>query len=762
MRSSVHPRKLLNGKYAMKKTDKALENISEEHALAAAILADLPYVVASPTKPKKDKKKKVKAPQPVGQKPDSASEPTAAQTLPPTPEEPSETLALENQPVATTIEVTPVIEPPAIEPPAIQAKEYVEELGEEELAEEVEVAEQQTEQQTEEPAEEPAEETPGGLTFRDLSLPDEICSALETSGYRTPTDIQASTIPAMLQGRDVLGQAQTGTGKTAAFALPLLANIDVEIPETQVLVLTPTRELANQVSESFLKYGQHLRGLRVAPIYGGAPYVNQINALKRGAHVVVGTPGRIMDHMREARLRIESLKTLVLDEADEMLRMGFVDDVQWILDQCPSDKQIALFSATMPEPIRHIANKHLKSPEVVKITSRQQTADNIRQRFLVVEPSMKLEALARIIEAEDFDGMIIFVKTKMATVEVADYLRERGYAAAALNGDIAQNQRERTVEQLKEGVFNILVATDVAARGLDVQRITHVINYDLPGDSEAYVHRIGRTGRAGRKGHAIVFVAPKQRGFLREIDRAAGDSIEPMSLPTAKDINSARVEKFKEKLAQAAGGKSNPELFATFEQLVSQTVTDKQLDPLRVIAGLAAMMHGDRPFFIHELPERLLNRKPRNDRSDRPERAPRFDRSDRRGGDAHQGPNETFRVEVGRIHGVKPGNIVGAIVNEIGLDPAHIGHIRIEHDFSTVDLPSGMSRDVFKVIGRAWVLGRQLRISKLSDHPNFDSRSNMGQGSRGGYARRPRPEGLHKDKQQGFGGKPKWERRNDR
>jgi ATP-dependent RNA helicase DeaD len=398
----------------------------------------------------------------------------------------------------------------------------------------------------------------------------------------------------------------------------------------------------------------------------------------------------------------------------------------------------------------------------VKITSRQQTADNIRQRFLVVEPSMKLEALARIIEAEDFDGMIIFVKTKMATVEVADYLRERGYAAAALNGDIAQNQRERTVEQLKEGVFNILVATDVAARGLDVQRITHVINYDLPGDSEAYVHRIGRTGRAGRKGHAIVFVAPKQRGFLREIDRAAGDSIEPMSLPTAKDINSARVEKFKEKLAQAAGGKSNPELFATFEQLVSQTVTDKQLDPLRVIAGLAAMMHGDRPFFIHELPERLLNRKPRNDRSDRPERAPRFDRSDRRGGDAHQGPNETFRVEVGRIHGVKPGNIVGAIVNEIGLDPAHIGHIRIEHDFSTVDLPSGMSRDVFKVIGRAWVLGRQLRISKLSDHPNFDSRSNMGQGSRGGYARRPRPEGLHKDKQQGFGGKPKWERRNDR
>jgi ATP-dependent RNA helicase DeaD len=700
----------------MKNSENGLENISEEHALAAAILADLPYVVAAPIKPKKEKKKKIKTPE------------APTETAPSTPEEPAGSPSPQVQLPAETTRVKPTDETPAL-----SQVEQPEEKSEDEVQ---------------------LEETTGGLTFRDLSLPDEICSALEASGYRTPTDIQAATIPAMLQGRDVLGQAQTGTGKTAAFALPLLANIDVEIPETQVLVLTPTRELANQVSESFLKYGQHLRGLRVAPIYGGAPYANQINALKRGAHVVVGTPGRIMDHMREARLRIESLKTLVLDEGDEMLRMGFVDDVQWILDQCPSDKQIALFSATMPEPIRHIANKHLKSPEVVKITSRQQTADNIQQRFLVVEPSMKLEALARIIEAEDFDGMIIFVKTKMATVEVSDYLRERGYAAAALNGDIAQNQRERTVEQLKESVLNILVATDVAARGLDVQRITHVINYDLPGDSEAYVHRIGRTGRAGRKGHAIVFVTPKQRGFLREIDRAAGDSIEPMPLPTAKEINATRVEKFKQRLIQAAQGQANPELFATFEKLVSQTFAENQLDPLRVVAGLAAMMHGDQPFFIHELPDRLLNRKPRNERPDRHERAPRFergDRGDRRGPDSQHGPNETFRVEVGRVHGVKPGNIVGAIVNEIGLDPANIGHIRIEHDFSTVDLPSGMSRDVFKVIGRAWVLGRQLRISKLSDHPSS------------GYSRKPRPEGFQRDRPS-YGGKPKWDRdrRNDR
>jgi ATP-dependent RNA helicase DeaD len=616
------------------------------------------------------------------------------------------------------------------------------------------------------PSDAQVDDCPTGLTFRDLSLPEELCSALEAAGYRTPTDIQASTIPAMLAGRDVLGQAQTGTGKTAAFALPLLANIDVDIPETQVLVLAPTRELANQVSESFLKYGQHLRGLRVAPIYGGAPYVNQINALKRGAHVVVGTPGRIMDHMRESRLRIDSLKTLVLDEADEMLRMGFVDDVQWILDQCPGDKQIALFSATMPEPIRQIANKHLKSPEVVRITSRQQTADNIQQRFLVIEPSMKFEALTRIIEAEDFDGMIIFVKTKIATVEVADYLREHGYSAVPLNGDIAQNQRERTVEQLKEGVFNILVATDVAARGLDVQRITHVINYDLPADSEAYVHRIGRTGRAGRKGHAILFVSPKQRGFLREIDRAAGDSMEPMALPTAKDINAARVERFKERLVHAAAGEANPELFATFEKLLSQAVSDKQLDPIRIATGLAVMMHGQRPFFIHELPERLLNRNSRNDRHDRDSRRDSRPERPSMGSGGDQGPSETFRVEVGRIHGVKPGNLVGAIVNEIGLSPSQIGHIRIENDFSTVDLPSGMPRDLFKVIGRAWVLGRQLRISKLSDHPDFSDRP-QGAGDRpqgGGdfrsdYPRRPRQDHSFKDKRQSFGSKPNRERR---
>ena len=762
----------------MKTQPNGAEITSEDHALAAAILADIPYVVTHPPAIKKDKSKSKKVPR------ELSAEVASPSTTAPAP------VAAAPAPVAAApAAAVPVVAAPAVAAPAVVAAPVVAApvaapVAAEAIADvDVPVQDPPTvrgtipkikktsaianassakaaqSQPTLTPSEAQVDDGPAGLTFRDLSLPEELCSALEAAGYRTPTDIQASTIPAMLAGRDVLGQAQTGTGKTAAFALPLLANIDVDIPETQVLVLAPTRELANQVSESFLKYGQHLRGLRVAPIYGGAPYVNQINALKRGAHVVVGTPGRIMDHMRESRLRIDSLKTLVLDEADEMLRMGFVDDVQWILDQCPGDKQIALFSATMPEPIRQIANKHLKSPEVVRITSRQQTADNIQQRFLVIEPSMKFEALTRIIEAEDFDGMIIFVKTKIGTVEVADYLREHGYSAVPLNGDIAQNQRERTVEQLKEGVFNILVATDVAARGLDVQRITHVINYDLPADSEAYVHRIGRTGRAGRKGHAILFVSPKQRGFLREIDRAAGDSMEPMALPTAKDINAARVERFKERLVHAAAGEANPELFATFEKLLSQAVSDKQLDPIRIATGLAVMMHGQRPFFIHELPDRLLNRNSRNDRHDRDSRRDSRPERPSMGSGGDQGPSETFRVEVGRIHGVKPGNLVGAIVNEIGLSPSQIGHIRIENDFSTVDLPSGMPRDLFKVIGRAWVLGRQLRISKLSDHPDFSDRPQGGGDFRSDYPRRPRPEHSFKDKRQPFGSKPNRERR---
>ena len=628
---------------------------------------------------------------------------------------------------------------------------------------------------SDEPADESSEEVNDGrITFYDLKLPNEICSALKASGYEYPTAIQAATIPAMTEGRDVLGQAQTGTGKTAAFALPLLSRINVENPATQVLVLTPTRELAIQVAESFQRYAQHMRGLRVAPIYGGQAYSTQIHALQRGVHIVVGTPGRVMDHMRENRLRVDTLQCLVLDEADEMLRMGFVDDVQWILDQTPPGRQIALFSATMPNAIREIADKHLKNPHVISIDSQQRTAETIRQRFVLVEHRSKFEALLRILEAEEREGMIIFVKTRLATVELADNLTKMGHAAVALNGDIAQAQRERTVDQLKEGVFDILVATDVAARGLDVQRITHVINYDLPVDSEAYVHRIGRTGRAGRSGAAIVFIAPRQRGFLREIDRAAGQMIEPMAIPTAKEINAMRVSRFKSKIVAACAENATPSpQFTMFEKLIEQCMLENDLTAGKIAAAMAMVVQGNKTFLVEDAgrsgrrdvfadesgrPDTMTRRdgrgrdggreerpgrdsraprddRGRDDRGGRDDRAPRgsFDRgprssegsrSDTQRSDAPRstggssGELERFRVEVGRVHGVRPGNLVGAIANEAGIDSASIGQIAIFDEFSTVDLPAGMPREVFKTLGRAWVVGRQLRISKLSDHPS--------------------------------------------
>ena len=583
------------------------------------------------------------------------------------------------------------------------------------------------------------------VKFSDFNLPADICSALLTSGYEFPTAIQAATIPAMLEGRDVLGQAQTGTGKTAAFALPLLSRINIQNPATQVLVLAPTRELAIQVSEFFQRYAQHMRGLRVAPIYGGQAYSTQIHALQRGVHVVVGTPGRVMDHMRENRLRVDTLQCLVLDEADEMLRMGFVDDVKWILEQTPAHRQIALFSATMPSVIREIADQHLKNPHVISIASQQKTAETIRQRFVLVEHSHKFEALLRILEATDHEGMIIFVKTKLATVELADNLIAMGHAAVALNGDIAQAQRERTVEQLKQGSFNILVATDVAARGLDVQRVTHVINYDLPVDSEAYVHRIGRTGRAGRSGEAIVFIAPRQRGFLREIDRAAGQMIEPMAVPTAKEINEMRVNRFKSQIVKACTENSVPNnQFSMFEKLIEQCMTEHSIPAARVATALAMIIQGDKPFLTEDSNKGTRRRdvfaddsargesgrgETRDARGPRDSRGPResFDREssgrDRNRtakpgtvGPVQSNEMERFRVEVGRAHGVRPGNLVGAIANEAGLESANIGQIAIFDDYSTVDLPAGMPREVFKVLGRAWVVGRQLRISKLSEN----------------------------------------------
>ncbi len=385
--------------------------------------------------------------------------------------------------------------------------------------------------------------------FAQFSLGPALLKVLDEVGYEHPSPIQSETIPLLLQGHDVLGQAQTGTGKTAAFALPVLSQIAIQQKEPQVLVLTPTRELAIQVAEAFHRYATYIEGFHVLPVYGGQDYSAQIRALRRGVHVVVGTPGRVMDHMRRGTLQLHKLSTLVLDEADEMLRMGFIDDVEWILEQCPPERQTALFSATMPKPIREIAGKYLQNPQHITIKVKTSTAETIRQRYWPVSGLHKLDALTRILEAESFDGVIIFVRTKTATIELAEKLAARGYAAVALNGDVPQNQRERTVKQLKQGKIDILVATDVAARGLDVERVSHVINYDIPYDTEAYVHRIGRTGRAGREGDAILFVSPREKRMLQAIEKATRSKIELMELPSVEIINNKRIAKFKQAIS---------------------------------------------------------------------------------------------------------------------------------------------------------------------------------------------------------------------
>ena len=428
-------------------------------------------------------------------------------------------------------------------------------------------------------------------SFAELDLPATLQKALVEVGYETPSAIQARMIPHMLEGVDVLGQAQTGTGKTAAFALPILARLDLKQKLPQVLVLAPTRELAIQVAEAFQKYARHLPGFHVLPIYGGSDYRGQFRQLQRGVHVVVGTPGRVMDHMRRKSLDLSNLQTLVLDEADEMLRMGFIDDVQWILDQTPAERQIALFSATMPDAIRRIARRHLSDPREVSIEVKTVTNASTRQRVWMMAGVHKLDALTRILEVEDFDGMIIFVRTRILTAELADKLAARGYSVAAINGDIPQQQREKTIENLKSGKLDILVATDVAARGLDVTRISHVINYDIPSDVEAYVHRIGRTGRAGREGDAILFAANRERRLLRAIEKATGNAIEKMELPTAEEVTDKRVGKFKQRITETLDT-ADLELF---RKLVDEYQHEYGVPVIEIAAALGVLAQGKKP-----------------------------------------------------------------------------------------------------------------------------------------------------------------------
>jgi ATP-dependent RNA helicase DeaD len=571
------------------------------------------------------------------------------------------------------------------------------------------------------------DDIPGAMSFRDLALSEPVLRALIDVGYESPSPIQAATIPVLLSGADMLGQAQTGTGKTAAFALPALTRIDLSKHEPQVLVLVPTRELALQVAEAFLKYAAHLKGFHVLPIYGGQSYQPQLNALRRGVHVVVGTPGRVIDHMNRGTLKLTGLTLLVLDEADEMLRMGFVDAVESILEQTPAQRQVALFSATIPAPIRRIASKHLRSPVEVTIKSKTSTATNIRRRYWMVSGMHKLDALTRILEAEPFDGMLVFTRTKQATVELAEKLEARGFAAAPLNGDIPQPQRERTVARLKAGQIDILVATDVAARGLDVERIGHVINYDVPYDTESYVHRIGRTGRAGRNGDAILFIAPRERNMLRAIERATRQAIEPMNLPTVDAVNALRIAKFKQRVTETiAKGEA-----AAFRPVLEQFEAETGLPLIDIAAALASLSQGTTPLLLAGKSERPAERaaeRPRLREAEpavAPPTAPpaagsrRAESAPERKFRAKSGAGrmETFRIEVGSVHGIKPGNIVGAIANEAGIEGVHIGRVDIREDYSFVDLPEGMPKQIFTELQQVLVVGRELRISRVYEKP---------------------------------------------
>jgi len=571
-------------------------------------------------------------------------------------------------------------------------------------------------------------------TFNELPLSAPVLEAIRATGYETPSPIQAQTIPLLLEGRDVLGQAQTGTGKTAAFALPVLCQLDLKQRDPQVLVLAPTRELAIQVAEAFQTYASKIPGFHVLPVYGGQDYPTQIRALKRGVHVVVGTPGRVMDHMRRGTLKLDNLATLVLDEADEMLRMGFIDDVEWIMEQTPPQRQIALFSATMPKEVRRIAESHLNNPALITIKAVKATTDLIRQRVWPVSGTHKLDALTRILEAETVDGVIIFVRTRHLTVDLAEKLSARGYAAMALNGDIPQAQRERTVNQLKKGTLDILVATDVAARGLDVDRISHVINYDIPYDTEAYVHRIGRTGRAGRQGDAILFVAPRERRMLGAIERATGTKIETMTLPSTEVINDKRIARFTQAITDTL---ANSDL-GLYHQLLEKYQMEHNIPAIEIASALASLVQGDEPLLLQprdesrpkkrrepddrKKPGNRLDRKGRKDGKDRPDRSNAKKRPHRR--DAlPESDMERFRIEVGHDDKVMPGNIVGAIANEAGIESKYIGRIDIYDDYSTIDLPKGMPKEIFKDLKRTWVSGKQLQITRLSEQAGKDAKA---------------------------------------
>ncbi len=569
------------------------------------------------------------------------------------------------------------------------------------------------------------------IKFTDLDLSKEVLKAVEEAGYEAPSAIQAEAIPHLLEGHDLIGQAQTGTGKTAAFALPLLSRLDMSSKDTQILVLAPTRELAIQVAENMQTYARHLKGFHVMPIYGGQSISIQLKQLKRGTQVVVGTPGRVMDHLRRKTLKLGNLKAMVLDEADEMLRMGFIDDVETILKETPESRQTVLFSATMPNAIKRITQKYLNNPVDIKVKTKTSTVSTITQYYWSGKTGHKLDALTRLLEAEEFGGIIIFVRTKNMTTELAEKLSARGYAALPLNGDVQQSMREKIVNRLKKGSLDIIVATDVVARGLDVERITHVINYDMPADNESYVHRIGRTGRAGRQGTAILFVPPNGKRALAGIERATGQKIEPLKLPSPQDISEARINRFKEMVVETAASQK----LEFYQNIITDLAKDSELSLEEITATLAFLVQRDRPLLVtprDNIPETKLgdssehgNKRGRRDgrnrdNQDRDKRGKSDNRSDRnsRSNKRKKGETQpgmvTYRLAVGKTHGTEPRHIVGAIANEAGVESQYIQNIDINADFSTVDLPDGMPKEIEKHLKGVRVMGEKLQLRKFT------------------------------------------------
>jgi ATP-dependent RNA helicase DeaD len=539
-------------------------------------------------------------------------------------------------------------------------------------------------------------EEPSPPRFDELGLDPEVLKALTDVGYETPSPIQAETIPLLLENRHVVGLAQTGTGKTAAFALPILSRIDISDATPQALVLAPTRELALQVSEAFERYAAHLKGLHVLPVYGGQGYGVQLSALRRGVHVIVGTPGRIMDHLDKGTLDLSAIRFVVLDEADEMLTMGFAEDVEQILSTTPHDKQVAMFSATMPRQIRRIAEQHAPGAAEVSVKSKTTTSANVTQRYLKVSHGQKLDVLTRVLEVENFDGMIVFVRTKQATEELAERLRARGYSAAAINGDMVQAQPERTIDQLRKGKLDILVATDVAARGLDVERISHVVNHDIPTDTESYVHRIGRTARAGRSGAAISFVTPRESHLLRAIEKATRSPLEHIPVPRVEDVNASRVAKFTEAITQALGDAQ----MDTFRELVTAYEEAHDVPATDIAAAIAVLAQDGEPLLMEALPEP----------HERPQRA----RGERTPGGK---PLATYRISVGHRHKIGPRQIVGALANEGGFTRDDFGRIEIKSTFSLVELPPNIPSDKLRALGKTRISGVLIDLQPDSGRP---------------------------------------------